>query len=51
MEVVELKKKIEKSNVHVKFTNSSVILDEILDSQRPIFEKYGLGYNKVKEKS
>ena len=32
MEVVGLKKKIEKSNVHVKFTNSSVILDEILDS-------------------
>ena len=51
MEVVGLKKKIEKSNVHVKFTNSSVILDEILDSQRPTLDKSGLGYNKAKEKS
>ena len=51
MEVVGLKKKIEKSNVHVKFTNSSVILDEILDSQRPTFDKYVLCNNKAKEKS
>ena len=51
MEVVGLKKKIEKSNVHLKFTNSSTILDEILDSQRSTFDKFVLGYNKAKEKS
>ena len=51
MKVVGLKKKIENSNVHVKFTNYSAILDEILDSQRPTFDKSGPGYNKAKKKS
>ena len=48
MEVVGLKKKIEKSNVHVKFTNGSAILDEILDCETHTFDKSGLGYNKGK---
>jgi hypothetical protein len=33
-EVVNLRKKVEKSNTQIKFLNSSMILDEILDSQR-----------------
>jgi chromosome segregation ATPase len=45
-EVVDLRKKVEKSNTHIKFMNSSTILDEILDSQRSPNDKSGLGYNK-----
>ena len=43
-EVVELRKKVEQSEAHVK--TSSSILDEILESQRSPFDKTGLGYNK-----
>jgi hypothetical protein len=50
LEVVDLRRKIEKSNVHSKFKNNSTILDEILDNQRPPNDKYGLGYNKEVEK-
>jgi hypothetical protein len=42
-EVVDLRKKVEKSN---KFLNSSRILDEILESQRSPCDKSGLGYKK-----
>jgi hypothetical protein len=40
-EIVDLRKKVEKSN---KFLNSSRILDEILECQRPSCDKSGLGY-------
>ena len=40
-EIVDLRKKVEKSN---KFLNSSRILDEILESQRPPCDKLGVGY-------
>jgi hypothetical protein len=40
-EIVDLRKKVEKSN---KFLNSSRILDEILEIQRPSCDKSGLGY-------
>ena len=46
MEVVDLRKKDEKNDVHSKFKNSSTILGEILDCQRSPFDKIGLGYNK-----
>jgi hypothetical protein len=42
-EIVDLRKKVEKSN---KFLNSSLILDEILESQRSPYDKLGLGYKK-----
>jgi hypothetical protein len=42
-EVVDLRKKVEKSN---KLLNSSTILNEILDSQRSPNDKSGIGYNK-----
>jgi hypothetical protein len=42
-EVFDLRKKVEKSN---KFLNSSLILDEILESQRSPYDKLGLGYKK-----
>jgi hypothetical protein len=45
-EVVDLRRKVEKSNTHIKFMNNSTILDEILDSQRSPNDKSGLGYNK-----
>ena len=46
MEVIDLRKKDEKNDVHAKFKNSSTILGEILDCQRSPFDKIGLGYNK-----
>ena len=49
MEVVDLRKKDEKNDVHAKFKNSSTILGEILDCQRSPFDKTGLGYNKETE--
>jgi DNA repair exonuclease SbcCD ATPase subunit len=45
-EVVNLRKKVEKSNTHVKFLNKYMTLDEILDSQRSPNDKSDLGYNK-----
>jgi hypothetical protein len=42
-EIVDLRKKVEKSN---KFLNSSLILDEIFESQRSPYDKSGLGYKK-----
>jgi hypothetical protein len=45
-EVVNLRKKVEKSNTQIKFLNNSMTLDEILDSQRSPNDKSGLGYNK-----
>jgi hypothetical protein len=45
-EVVDIRKKIEKSNTHTKFMNNSTILDELLDSQRSPHDKSVLGYNK-----
>jgi hypothetical protein len=39
-ENVDLRKKVEKSN---KFLNSSLILDEILESQRSSYDKSGFG--------
>ena len=51
MEIVSLRKKIEKSKSHVKFNESSFILDEILKCQRYPFDTSGLGYKKEEEKS
>jgi len=39
--IVDLRKKVEKSN---KFLNSSIILDEILESERAPCDESGLGY-------
>ena len=46
MEIVGLRKKIEKSKNHVKFNESSVILDEILKCERISSDKFGLGFKK-----
>ena len=45
-EVVDLIRKVEKLNTHIKFMKNSTILDEILDSQRSPNNKSCLGYNK-----
>ena len=46
-EIVNLRKKIEKSKHHEKFNSSSVMLDKLLDCQRSPFDKSGLGFRKV----
>ena len=51
MEVVGLKKKGKKNEALVKFQDSSIFLDKILDFQRSPLDKTGLGYKKNKEKS
>ena len=50
MEVVGLRKKGEKNNAFVKFKDSLVVLDKILDCQRSPCDKTGLGYKKKGEK-
>jgi hypothetical protein len=45
-EVVNLRKKVQKSDIQNKFLNSSMTLHEILDIQRSPYDKYCLGYNK-----
>ena len=50
MEVVGLRKKGEKNDAFVKFKDSSVVLDKILDWQISPCDKNGLGYKKEKEK-
>lgn len=47
--MVDLRRKSEDSNAHVKFKNNSTILDEILESQRPPNEKSSLGHNQKVE--
>ena len=51
MEVVGLKKKGKKNEALIKFQDSSIFLDKILDCQRSPLDKTGLGYKKNKEKS
>ena len=48
MEVVDLGKKAEKNDAFVKFKDSLVVLDNILDCQRYPCDKTGLGYKKEK---
>ena len=50
MEVVGLRKQIEKSKDHVKFNESSIILDEILKCQRLSSDKSGHGFKKEEDK-
>ena len=50
MEVVGIRKKGEKNESFVKFKESLVLLDKILDCQRYPLEKTGLGYKKDKKK-
>ena len=48
MEVVGLRKKGEKNDVFIKFKDSLVVLDNILDFQISPCDKIGLGYKKDK---
>ena len=50
IEIVGLRRKIEKSKDHVKFNENSVILDEILKCQRLSSDKSCLGFKKEDDK-
>ena len=50
MEVVGLGKKGKKNEALVKFQDSSIVLDKILDYQRSPLDKTDIGYKKNKEK-
>jgi hypothetical protein len=45
-EFFDLRRKSEKSNAHFKLMNNSIILDEILDSERSLNDKSRVGYKK-----
>jgi hypothetical protein len=45
VEIVTLKKDLQKKNMH----NNSKFLNDIINSQRPNHEKYGLGYNQTEK--
>ena len=50
--MVDLERKVEaNNNVHDRLKNSSIILDKILDNQRPPFDKTRIGYKKEEEQS
>ena len=50
--MVHLKRKVEgNNNAHDRIKNSSIILDEILDSQKSPFDKIGLGYKREAKQS
>jgi hypothetical protein len=42
VEIVTLRKDLQKKNMQ---QNSTRILDNIINSQRPYYDRYGLGYN------
>ena len=44
-EIVVLRRKLQKENIKQNFNKSTKILNQIIDSQRPIHDKTGLGYN------
>ena len=44
-EIVVLRRKLQKENIKQKFNKSTKILNQIIDSQRPIHDKTRLGYN------
>ena len=47
-EITQFKRKLDEGSIKSKFENSSRILDDILSSQKPSNDKFGLGF--VKEK-
>ena len=44
-EIVVLRRKLQKENTKQNFNKSTKILNQIIDNQRPINDKIGLGYN------
>ena len=44
-EIVVLRRKLQKENIKQNFDKSTEILNQIINSQRPIHDKIGLGYN------
>ena len=50
IEIVGLRKKIDESKDHVKFNESSIILDEILKCKRLSSDKYSIWFKKEDDK-
>ena len=48
-EIMQIRKMIDEEAIKSKFENNSKVLDDILSRQRPLSEKYGLGYDKAKK--
>jgi uncharacterized membrane-anchored protein YhcB (DUF1043 family) len=44
-EFVSLRRKLQTKNIKQNFDKSTEILNQIINSQRPIHDKSGLGYN------
>ena len=48
-EIMHLRKKFDQESIKSKFENNAKTLDDILSSQRPSRDKFGLGYDKEKK--
>jgi hypothetical protein len=46
-EIVSLRKELQKKDVQQNLGNNTKILDEIINSQRPCYDKSGLGYKQI----
>ena len=44
-EIVSLRGKLQSKDIKQNFDNSTKILDQIISSQRSVYDKSGLGYN------
>ena len=49
-EIVSLRRNLEKENIKQNFDKSVEMMNQIINNQRPIHDKSGLGYNKEDEK-
>ena len=45
-EIVSLRGKLQSKDIKQNFDNSTKILDQIISSQRLVYDKSGLGYNR-----
>ena len=43
-EVVSLRKELQEKDSHQKFKNNTKTLEDIINSQKTFYDKYGLGY-------
>jgi hypothetical protein len=44
VEIVSLRKELQKKDIQLNFGNSTKILDEIICNKKPFYDNFGLGY-------
>jgi hypothetical protein len=46
VEIVSLRKELQKKDIQLNFGNNTKIMDEIICNKKPFYDNYGLGYKK-----